>query len=233
MRANQTAFAGIFVTGTDTGVGKTLVASALLRSFALSGLRAVGMKPVASGCRAEAPDHANEDVAALVAASNVSARLEDVNPYCFEAPIAPHLAAQQSGNAISLTRIRDCYSSLAGLADRVVVEGAGGMLVPLGPGQDFGDVVRLLELSVVLVVGMRLGCLNHALLTAEAIRHRDLPFAGWVGNCIDPAMPSLQENLQTLRQRLPAPLIAVVPFAADQAQACASINHGLLVARHS
>jgi len=233
LRATQTAFAGIFVTGTDTGVGKTLVASALLRSFALSGLRAVGMKPVASGCRVEAPDHGNEDVAALVAASNISAPLEDVNPYCFEAPIAPHLAAQQSGNAISLTRIRDCYSSLAGLADRVVVEGAGGMLVPLGPGQDFGDLVRLLELSVVLVVGMRLGCLNHALLTAEAIRHRDLPFAGWVGNCIDPAMPSLQENLQTLRQRLPAPLIAIVPFAADPAQACASINLGLLVARHS
>jgi len=119
------------------------------------------------------------------------------------------------------------HSVLAGTGARVLT-------VPMDDdGMVTTDLVRLLELSVVLVVGMRLGCLNHALLTAEAIRHRDLPFAGWVGNCIDPAMPSLQENLQTLRQRLPAPLIAVVPFAADQAQACASINHGLLVARHS
>ncbi len=224
---------GIFVTGTDTGVGKTLVAAALLRAFAFGGLRVVGMKPVASGCRADAPDRGNEDVAALVGASNVRAPIDLVNPYCFEPAIAPHLAAQQAGTSISLTRIRECYESLAGLADRVVVEGAGGLLVPLGPGEDFGDLVRLLDLSVVLVVGMRLGCLNHALLTAEAIRSRGVPFAGWVANRIDPAMPFFEENLEALRQRLPAPLIGVVPFAPDEERACAAVHPGLLATRFS
>jgi len=181
MDANRpsSACTGIFITGTDTGVGKTLVASALLRAFALSGLRAVGMKPVATGCHPNAPDRANEDVVALVAASNVDASIDLINPYCFEPAIAPHLAAKQAGTSISLTRIRECYLALGGLADRIVVEGAGGLLVPLGPHADWGDVVRILELPVVLVVGMRLGCLNHALLTAEAIRSRGLPFAGW------------------------------------------------------
>jgi dethiobiotin synthetase len=224
--------AGIFVTGTDTGVGKTLVASALLRAFAFSGLRAVGMKPVATGCRADADDRANEDVAALIAASNVRAPIDLVNPYCFEPAIAPHLAAQLAGSPISLARIRECYLSLASLADRVVVEGAGGLLVPLSPREDLCDLVRFLGLSVVLVVGMRLGCLNHALLTAEAIRSRGLPFAGWVANRIDSAMPCFEDNLETLRQKLPAPLIAVMPFAPDQAQACAAMNPGLLAARH-
>jgi dethiobiotin synthetase len=224
--------AGIFVTGTDTGVGKTLVASALLRAFALSGLRAVGMKPVATGCRLDAHDRANEDVAALTAASNISVPIDLINPYCFEPAIAPHLAAQQAGSSISLTRIRQCYLSLASRADRVVVEGAGGLLVPLSPREDWGDLVRFLDLSVVLVVGMRLGCLNHALLTAEAIRSRGLPFAGWVANRIDSAMPFFEDNLETLRQKLAAPLIAIVPFAPGSARACAAMNLGLLAARH-
>jgi dethiobiotin synthetase len=223
---------GFLVTGTDTGVGKTLVASALLRAFALSGLRAVGMKPVATGCRSAAPARANEDVAALIDASSVRAPIDLINPYCFEPPIAPHIAAQQTGTSISLARIRDCYLSLASLADRVVVEGAGGLLAPLNRTEDFGDLVRSLELSVVLVVGMRLGCLNHALLTAEAIRSRGLLFAGWVANRIDGAMPFFEDNLETLRQKLPAPLIAIVPFAPDSARACAAINLDLLVARH-
>lgn len=228
MGATTPAFANLFVTGTDTGIGKTLVACALLRSFAVSGLRAVGMKPVATGCRADAPDRANEDIAMLVAASNIRAPLELINPYCFVPPIAPHLAAQQAGTVISLERIGECYWSLAGLADRVVVEGAGGLLVPLGPGQDFGDLVLRLELSIVLVVGMRLGCLNHALLTAQAVRHRGLPFAGWVANRIEPHMPFFEENLQTLRHRLAAPLIGVVPFAPDEAQTRAAIDLNLL-----
>ena len=223
---------GFFVTGTDTGIGKTLVASALLRAFALSGMRAVGMKPVATGCRAEAQDRANEDVAALIAASNVSAPIDLVNPYCFAPAIAPHIAAGQAGKAISLMRIRDSYRALASLADRVVVEGAGGLLVPLSPQEDWGDLVRLLELSVVLVVGMRLGCLNHALLTAEAIHSRGLPFAGWVANRIDSTMPFFEDNLETLRLRLPAPLLAIMPFAPDDARACAAINLDLLVARN-
>ncbi len=223
---------GLFITGTDTGAGKTLVASALLRAFAHSGLRAVGMKPVATGCRAEALDRANEDVAALLAASNVHAAIDLVNPYCFEPAIAPHLAAQQAGYCISLAHIRDCYLALAGLADRVVVEGAGGLLVPLGPREDWGDLVKLLDLPVVLVVGMRLGCLNHALLTAEAIRSRGLPFAGWVANRIDPGMPYFEENLETLRRKLPAPLIGIMPFAPDDAQAFAAMNTGMMIAQN-
>jgi dethiobiotin synthetase len=211
---------GIFVTGTDTGVGKTLVASAMLRAFALSGLRA------------DAHDRANEDVAALIAASNVRVPIDLIDPYCFEPAIAPHLAAQQAGRSISLTRIRECYLSLASLADRVVVEGAGGLLVPLSPREDLGDLVRFLELSVVLVVGMGLGCLNHALLTAEAIRSRGLPFAGWVANRIDSAMPFFEDYLETLRQKLPAPLITVMPFVPDKVRACAAMNLGLLAARH-
>jgi dethiobiotin synthetase len=221
---------GLFVTGTDTGVGKTLVASTLLRAFALSGLRAVGMKPVATGCHADTHDRANEDVAALVAASNVDAPIDLINPYCFEPAIAPHLAAQRAGSSISLARIRACYLSLASLADRVVVEGAGGLLVPLNFREDSRDLVRLLKLPVVLVVGMRLGCLNHALLTAEAIRSRGLTFAGWVANRIDPAMPRFEDNLETLRQKLAAPLIAIMPFAPDSAQALSALDLGLLPA---
>jgi dethiobiotin synthetase len=222
---------GFFVTGTDTGIGKTLVASALLRAFALSGMRAVGMKPVATGCRADAPDRANEDVAALIAASNVGAPIDLVNPYCFAPAIAPHIAARQAGRAISLMHIRDSYRALTSLADRVVVEGAGGLLVPLSPQEDWRDLVSFLELSVVLVVGMRLGCLNHALLTAEAIRSRGLPFAGWVANRIDSTLPFFEDNLETLRLKLPEPLIAIMPFAPDDARACAAINLDLLVAR--
>jgi dethiobiotin synthetase len=219
---------GIFVTGTDTGVGKTLVATALLRAFARSGLRAVGMKPVATGCRAEAENRANEDVAALIRASNVRAPIDLINPYCFEPPIAPHLAARRAGGSISRARICDSYTSLARLADVVVVEGAGGLLVPLNGEDDFADLAQALRLPLVLVVGMRLGCLNHALLTAEAISNRGLPLAGWVANRIDATMSCFDENLETLRARLPAPLIGSVPVVSDAEQACAAIDLDLL-----
>ncbi len=231
MSARQSASpgTGVFVTGTDTGAGKTLVASALLRAFAGAGLRAVGMKPVASGCDAAAPDRANEDVAALNAASNVRAPIELVNPYCFEPAIAPHIAARKAGVMISLPRIRENYVALTKLADRVVVEGAGGLLVPLEGAEDFADMARVLGIPVLLVVGMRLGCLNHALLTAEALLSRGLPFAGWVANQIDPAMPCRQENIDTLRQRLPRPLLAVIPFGADAHSAAAAMRPALSI----
>src|SRR5882724_1204043 len=154
---------GYFVTGTDTGVGKTRIATALLRAFASRGLRAVGMKPVAAGCERVDGALVNEDVTALMAASTVAAPVELINPYRFQSAIAPHLAAELAGETISLQRIGDAYVALAARADRVVVEGAGGFLVPLNEREDFGDLARLLELPVVLVVGMRLGCLNHAL----------------------------------------------------------------------
>ncbi len=202
---------GVFVTGTDTGVGKTLVAAALLHAFANQGLRSVGMKPVAAGCVMDAGRLVNEDVTALIAASNVAAAEDDINPYRFQPAIAPHLAADQAGEQISLERLRAAYASLSSSADRVVVEGAGGLLVPLGKDRDFADLVRLLELPVVLVVGMRLGCLNHALLSAEAMAGRGLQFAGWVANSLDPGMAEFAGNLQSLQDRLQAPLLGILP----------------------
>lgn len=204
---------GFFITGTDTGVGKTRIATALLRAFASRGLRAVGMKPVATGCERVDGALLNEDVTALTAASTVTASVELINPYRFQSAIAPHLAAELAGETISLQRIGDAYVALAARADRVVVEGAGGLLVPLNERDDFGDLARLLELPVVLVVGMRLGCLNHALLTAEAVRRRGLRFAGWVANRLDATTPAVEQNVQTLCKRLGAPLLGIVPFA--------------------
>ena len=213
---------GYFVTGTDTGVGKTRIATALLRAFATQGLRAVGMKPVAAGCKRADRALVNEDVTALTAASTVAAPVDLINPYRFEPAIAPHLAAELAGETISLQRIRDAYVALAARADRVVVEGAGGFLVPLNEREDFGDLARLLELPVLVVVGMRLGCLNHALLTAEAVRRRGLQLAGWVANRLDATTPAFEQNVQTLCKRLDAPLLGIVPFAAMTTEAAAS-----------
>ena len=153
---------GYFVTGTDTGVGKTLVSCALLRAFAARGLRAVGMKPVAAGAVLENGRLVNEDVIALNAAANVAAPAELVNPYCFAPPIAPHIAAAEAGITVELERIREAYAALAALADRVIVEGAGGFRVPLTRELEVAHLAAHLALPVILVVGMRLGCLNHA-----------------------------------------------------------------------
>ncbi|MEK6208748.1 MAG: dethiobiotin synthase [Pseudomonadota bacterium] len=212
----------MFVTGTDTGVGKTRVATALLRAFARRGLRAVGMKPVAAGCERIDGALVSEDVAALAAASNMNLPVDLINPYRFQPAIAPHLAAELAGETISLQRIRDAYVALAARADRVVVEGAGGFLVPLNEREDFGDLARILELPVLLVVGMRLGCLNHALLTAEAVQRRGLQFAGWVANRLDAQMSAFEQNVQILRERLGAPLLGTVPFGVEDAEAAAS-----------
>ena len=210
---------GLFITGTDTGVGKTRVATALLRAFARRGLRAVGMKPVAAGCERIDGALVSEDVAALVAASNVNLPVDLINPYRFQPAIAPHLAAELAGETISLQKIRDAYVVLAARADRVVVEAAGGFLVPLNEHQDFGDLARLLELPVLLVVGMRLGCLNHALLTAEAVQRRGLQFAGWVANRLDAQMPAFEQNVDALRERLGVPLLGTIPFGIEDAEA--------------
>lgn len=200
------------MTGTDTGVGKTLVACALLRAFSARGLRAAGMKPVAAGARLEGGVLRNDDVCRLMAAASVEPRADLVNPYCFEPPIAPHIAARQAGVVIVLDRIADAYRELARGADVVVVEGAGGFRVPLNDVEDMGDLAVRLELPVVLVVGMRLGCLNHALLTVEAIAKRGLRLAGWIANCIDPAMSHVSDNIAALDQRIRAPRLAHVPF---------------------
>ena len=199
---------GFFVTGTDTGVGKTLVACALLHAFADAGKSVAGMKPIAAGC--EAGRWA--DVDALTGASTVRAPLRTANPYAFEQAVAPHIAAELSGIEIDLEEIVRAYEELSRLADVVVVESAGGFLVPLNARQTSADLAMRLGLPVVLVVGMRLGCLNHALLTRQQIEASGLLCAGWVANCILPDMPYLDGNIRALQQRLACPLLGTVPF---------------------
>ena len=199
---------GFFITGTDTAVGKTLVACALLHALGHSGLRVIGMKPIAAGAVREKGALVNEDVTSLRAASNVEAPLPLVNPYCFEPPIAPHVAARLAGVRIELAHVTEAFQALAARADCVIVEGAGGFMIPLGPNIDSAQLARELGLPVVLVVGMRLGCLNHALLTREAIGRAGLLLAGWVANHIDPDMLYPDENVDALRERLDAPLLA-------------------------
>jgi dethiobiotin synthetase len=210
-----------FVTGTDTGVGKTLISCALLHGFAAQGKRVAGMKPVAAGCNA---DGQNEDVLQLRAAGNVELGYGQINPYCFVPAIAPHLAAQRAGVIVHFSRIAASYHDLAAQAEVVIVEGAGGLLVPLNAQQDSADLMLELGLPVILVAGMRLGCLNHALLTVEAIAARGLVLAGWVANVVDADMASIEENVAELRQRISAPLLGVVPFM-TQPDAGAAAGH--------
>jgi dethiobiotin synthetase len=198
-----------FITGTDTGVGKTLVACALLHAFAAQGKRVVGMKPVAAGCGDE---NQHEDVKQLRAASNVLVSGGQINPYCFSPAVAPHLAAQFSGIRINFGRIAQSFDELSRVADMVIVEGAGGLLVPLNTEQNSADLVAQLELPLILVVGMRLGCLNHALLTTEVITARGLTLAGWVANVVDGHMAMPDENIAALRQHIAAPLLGVIPY---------------------
>jgi len=199
---------GFFVTGTDTGVGKTRVACGLLSALAQAGKSVIGMKPVAAGI--EAGRWA--DVEALSSASNVRAEPRLINPYAFDPAIAPHIAAEFAGVEIEIEVIARAGEALSRLADCIVVEGIGGFLVPLNARQTGADLAIRLGLPVVLVVGMRLGCLNHALLTRRQIEHSRLRCAGWVANCILPDMPHLAGNIDALVERLNCPLLGVVPF---------------------
>lgn len=197
-----------FVTGTDTGVGKTLVATALLHRLRETHARVIGMKPVAAGAERDARGTwFNDDAAALQAASSVNAAAALVNPWLLKAAVSPHIAAHREGVAIELERICAALLALRAQADAVVVEGAGGFRVPLGDTLDGGDLAVALGLPVVLVVGLRLGCLNHALLTAESIAARGLRLAGWVVNRLSPHMPEAQANIDHLALRLPAPCL--------------------------
>jgi len=202
---------GFFVTGTDTGVGKTVIASALLRALGRDGTPVVGMKPVAAGRQSDCWP----DVDALKSASTVRAPARLVNPYAFDPAIAPHIAAELAGVSIDIELIARALEELARCADVVVVEGIGGFLVPLNERQTGADLATRLGLPVLLVVGMRLGCLNHALLTRREIAACGLRCAGWVANCIVPGMPELDANLGALRARLACPLLGVVPFQGD------------------
>lgn len=197
-----------FVTGTDTEIGKTHACCTLLHALRLRGFHAVGMKPIAAGTDASGR---NEDVERLLAASTVLVQRQEVNPYLFDAPIAPHVAAADAGVRIDLDSILTAYRQLAARAEAVVVEGVGGFCVPLHEQADTADLAVALNLPVILVVGLRLGCINHALLTAEAIAARGLTLAGWIANCIDPDMQRPQATVDTLSARLGAPLLGVLP----------------------
>lgn len=205
----------LFVTGTDTEIGKTLVSSALLRSFARAGLRAAAMKPIAAGAFEVDGVWHNEDADQLDAASTVLLPPEIRTPYLLKAPAAPHIVAENENVTLDIGHIVRCHAKAMQFADIVVVEGVGGFRVPLTNTQDTADLAVALNLPVVLVVGMRLGCISHALLTAESIIARGLNLAGWVANRVDPAMSFADENIAAIRERLArqfdAPLLGIVP----------------------
>ena len=201
-----------FVTGTDTGVGKTVVSTALTRALVARGLRVAVMKPIASGSEPTAGGLRNSDALALMTAANVTAPYEVVNPYCFLPAVSPHIAAREAGVAIDLPLLRSRFDSLAAASDCVVVEGAGGWLAPISDSATMADLAAALALPTILVVGLRLGCLNHALLTRESLAARGVAFAGWLANAIDPHFDRAAENLATLTARLGEPPLAQIPF---------------------
>jgi len=202
-----------FVTGTDTGVGKTVVACALARAFAAAGERVAVMKPIASGAERTAEGLRNADALALIKAANVPLTYAQVNPYCFEPAVSPHIAAEDDNIEIDISTIKAGFEVLEALSDRLVIEGAGGWLAPINARESMGDLARALGVPAVLVVGLRLGCLNHAELTRRAIGSQGVSFAGWVANRLSSPMEREAENLATLTQRLGAPPLAIVPFA--------------------
>ena len=218
----------LYVTGTDTGVGKTLASAALLHALRARGLRAVGMKPVASGCERTPDGWRNGDALMLQAASDPRPRYGDVNPFALPAPTAPQLAAREAGVAVALEPILAAHARLAAGADRVVVEGVGGWLAPLADGLEQSALASALEADVVLVVGLRLGCLSHARLTARAIAADGLHLAGWIGSAVDPAFERRDAYLELLREAIPAPCMGVIPrmTTPDPAAAASAIAQG-------
>jgi dethiobiotin synthetase len=202
---------GIFVTGTDTGVGKTLASCALLHALRAAGRKPVAMKPIAAGAEG---DHNGDTVALLAAAGLDASWASTVTPVLLAEPMAPHIAAARENRVLTLDFLAHALARLGGAGDFLVVEGVGGFKVPLGERLDTVDLARDVGLPVVLVVGLRLGCLNHALLTADAVRAAGLPLAGWIANAIDPEMPVRDENVAALESRLDAPLLGRLPHAA-------------------
>jgi dethiobiotin synthetase len=210
-RHDMTAHCAYFVTGTDTNIGKTLISAAMLYTLARHEIRAAGMKPVAAGAALRDGVWHNEDADILAAASSVTLPPELATPYLLREEAAPHIAAAQEGIRIDPEHIYACYDRIADMTQAVVVEGAGGFRVPLSDRFDTADMAQQMALPVVMVVGLRLGCLNHALLTADAIAARGLKLAGWVGNVVDLGMRHGLANMEALTARLPAPLLGCVP----------------------
>lgn len=218
---------GYFITGTDTDSGKTLITLGLMHRLQSRGLQVAGLKPVAAGAEQTADGLRNGDALQLQAQASRPAAYGVVNPYCYQPPIAPHLAAERIRQNVDFSMISRCYAQLAATAERVLVEGAGGWLVPLGAGRTMADLAVALNLPVILVVGLRLGCINHALLSVESIRARGLTLAGWVGNQIDPSMAEFDANIDTLRNWLESPCLGVVPYL-DSPLAASTAEHLLL-----
>ncbi len=202
----------VYITGTDTGVGKTLATVSLMSVLQLSGLHVVGMKPVASGSSKAHEGWRNADAAIIAQYSSGTPAYSLVNPFAFEPPIAPHIAARDAGVEITPDPIAAAFSTLSQNADCIIVEGVGGWCAPLSATMMQADIARALKLPVILVVGLRLGCLNHALLSVRAIETDGCKLLGWIGSQVDPHMARVEDNLATLRERLPAPCLGVFPF---------------------
>jgi dethiobiotin synthetase len=215
---------GIFITGTDTGVGKTVIACALVRALQSLGMRVGVMKPVASGAVRTPQGLRNADALALLAAAGKedAAAYADVNPYCFEPAVSPHIAAKEAGIEVDITLIRHKFDALAAASDWVVIEGAGGWFAPINEHQTMADLAWALSVPTLLVVGLRLGCLNHAQLTRLGIESQGVTLVGWVANGVDPAMARSDENLAALGRLLGEPPLAVVPHSSDAGAAVLS-----------
>jgi dethiobiotin synthetase len=212
-------FAGFFVAGTDTEVGKTLVSGTLILKLREQGMNAIGFKPVVAGTYQDAQGHTlNEDLETLRIASNLSSTELSLCPFVLDQPAAPHLVAAHQGLQLEMSLILQSFQNVQDQADCVVVEGAGGLLIPLNDREDLGTFAQEITLPIILVVGMKLGCINHALLTCEAIKARNLNIAGWVANTLSTEMPLLAENIQTLQARIGAPFLGLIPALPKELQ---------------
>jgi len=199
-----------FITGTDTGVGKTYSTVALMRYFKAKGLSVVGMKPVAAGCEWVEGQLKNEDALLLQQNSSVALQYQEINPYTYESPVSPHLAADK--NPVKINNIVQGFEHLKTKADVVVVEGAGGWFAPLNKEEDIADLAKALQIPVIMVVAIRLGCINHARLTFQAIQTTKMACAGWLAVCVDPDMSLQAENINTIKQKISAPLLGILPY---------------------
>lgn len=217
---------GFFVTGTDTGVGKTWMTAALIHALAAHGHRVAGVKPLACGGYAAAAGWRHEDAELLMQQASVALPYEVVNPYLLREPVAPHVAAAHAGVRLSAAALHEACTTLEEQLDYLLIEGVGGWEVPLNDGETMAHFARMLGLPVIMVVGIRLGCLNHALLTGDAIARQKLELAGWIANIIDPATHRIQENIAALEARLPGPRLGTAPYLShfDAARIAALLN---------
>ena len=222
---------GVFVTGTDTGVGKTVVACALIRGLRGLGHSVAAMKPVSSGADPTSKGLRNADALALVSSTGLALPYSEVNPYCFGPPISPHIAAKEAGIRIDISTIKTVYEGLVGRHDWVVIEGAGGWFAPIGERRNMADIAWALAVPALLVVGLKLGCLNHAKLTHAGIEARGVSFAGWIASAVDPAFERQEENLASLEKMLGAPPLAVVPRL-DEAAAAFTLTRAAELVAH-